>query len=539
MNPASSNPPESGSSEKVGHPYRSWDGSGQFDVIVIGSGIGALATAALLAKRAGRRVLVLERHYVAGGYTHVFKRTGYEWDVGLHYVGQFHQAGSQLGQLLADVTDHQLAWAPMGDVYDRILIGGQAYDFVAGRDRFRQTLRQSFPAESSAIDKYLYRVESCVRASRLFFAEKALPPLLALLAGPLLRASFLRGARVTTAQMLEGLTRNRQLIGVLTGQWGDYGLPPAQSSFAIHATIVDHYLEGAAYPVGGASRIAAAIVPVIERAGGRVLLNAEVAQIVVEGRRAVGVAMADGRVIRAPAVVSGIGVANTFDRLLPPLVAERYRLPAKLRAVEPSLAHVNLYVGLRHSDQELGLTTTNLWVHPGPDHDRNLAAYLADSAGPLPYVYISFPSAKDPTFAQRYPGRATLQLIAPARYDWFLPWQDAPWKRRGESYETLKQTFVDRLLAVLYEHVPSVRGKVDHAELSTPLSTRHFTGHAQGEPYGLAHTPARFALRFLQPRTPIRHLYLTGQDVAVCGIAGGLVSGVLTASSMLGRNLFK
>jgi phytoene dehydrogenase-like protein len=131
-----------------------------------------------------------------------------------------------------------------------------------------------------------------------------------------------------------------------------------------------------------------------------------------------------------------------------------------------------------------------------------------------------------------------MQLIAPASFDWFRPWQDAPWKHRGESYEALKQTFTDRLLDTLYQHVPGVRGKIDHAELSTPLSTRHFAGYAQGEPYGLAHTPARFAQRHLRPRTPIRNLYLTGQDIAVCGIAGGLVSGVLTASSLLGRNLF-
>lgn len=476
---------------------------------------------------------------MAGGYSHVFKRPGYEWDVGLHYVGQLHLASSELGRLLADITDGQLTWAPMDDVYDRIRIGGQSYDFGAGRERFRRTLQQSFPAESQAIDKYLYRVESSVRASRLFFAEKALPPLLTLLAGALLRAPFLRRARVTTAQMLASLTRNRELIGVLTGQWGDYGLPPAQSSFAIHATIVDHYLEGASYPVGGASRLAAALVPTIERAGGRLLLNADVKQIVVEGRRAVGVELADGRVVRAATIVSGIGVANTFSRLLPADVAERYHLPEKLRAVEPSLAHVNLYVGLRHTDQELGLSSTNLWIHPTADHDRNLAAYLADPTGPLPYVYISFPSAKDPTFAERYPGRATLQLIAPARYDWFRPWQDEPWKHRGESYEALKQTFVDRLLKVLYEQVPSVRGRVDHAELSTPLSTRHFAGYSQGEPYGLAHTPARFEQRFLRPRTPIRNLYLTGQDIAVCGIAGALVSGALTASSLLGRNLLK
>ncbi len=133
---------------KVGRPYRSWDGRGEFDCIVIGSGIGALSTAALLAKRARHRVLVLERHYVAGGYTHVFRRPGYEWDIGVHYVGQLHQPDSPLGTIFNEITDGQVDWVSTGDVYDRIVIADEAYDFVAGRDRFRSSLVRYFPAEA-------------------------------------------------------------------------------------------------------------------------------------------------------------------------------------------------------------------------------------------------------------------------------------------------------------------------------------------------------------------------------------------------------
>ncbi len=338
--------------------------------------------------------------------------------------------------------------------------------------------------------------------------------------------------------MLSELTQNRQLIGVITGQWGDFGLPPARSSFGIHAIVAEHYLEGAAYPAGGASRIAAAIAPIIERAGGHVLINAEVSEILVEHDRAVGVKLSDGREVRARRVVSNAGVANTFGRLLPAPVAERFGLTQHLRVLEPSLAHLNLYVGLRQSARQLGLDRTNLWVYPTPEHDQNLNAYLADPAAPLPLVYISFPSAKDPTFDERFPGRATIQVIAPARYDWFQSWEDQPWQHRGENYLQLKQQFSDRLLERLYEPVPQIHGKVDHAELSTPLSTRHFANYAQGEPYGLAHTPARFEQRFLKPRTPVGNLFLTGQDVTVCGVAGGLASRSYLHSAMLGRNLF-
>ena len=87
--------------------------------------------------------------------------------------------------------------------------------------------------------------------------------------------------------------------------------------------------------------------------------------------------------------------------------------------------------------------------------------------------------------------------------------------------------------------MPGLRGRIRHAELSTPLSTAHFAGYPSGEIYGLNHTPARFRERWLKPRTPVKGLYLTGQDISSCGVAGAMVGGVLTASVVLGRNLMR
>src|SRR5512135_561583 len=529
---------ESQLSVKVGQPYHAWDGSGTFDAVVIGSGMGALTTAALLAKRAGRRVLVLERHDTAGGFTHVFQRAGYEWDVGVHYVGELHQPDSELRAWFDYVTDGRVDWAAMGEVYNRLIFPGAAYDLVAGEERLRERLKEYFPGEARAIDRYLSLVTSCARASFLYFAEKALPAPLAGLAGPLLRMPFLRHARQTTGAVLAGLTHSRELIGTLTGQWLTHGLPPGRSSFGIHAIIAWSYLQGAAYPVGGAGRIAAAMEAVIKDAGGKVVIDAEVAQIVVEHGRAMGVRMSDGREIRAGWIISGVGVFNTFTRLLPEPVAASAGLRDDLRSLEPSLAHLNLYVGLGHTDRELGLGKSNLLGYPSPDHDRNLADFLTDPERPFPFVYISSPSAKDPTFAERYPGRATIQVMSFAPYEWFQRWENAPWGRRGEDYEALKQRLGERLLEKLYEFVPAVRGKVDHWELSTPVTTRYFANYAHGEIYGLAPTPARFRLRrLLRPQTSVRNLYLTGQDIVTSGILGAMMGGFLCASAILGGNL--
>ena len=109
--------------------------------------------------------------------------------------------------------------------------------------------------------------------------------------------------------------------------------------------------------------------------------------------------------------------------------------------------------------------------------------------------------------------------------------------KRGEDYDTLKENISQRLLKVLYKHIPQTKGKVKHYELSTPLTTKHFVNYDEGEIYGLDHTPDRFRKRFLKPRTPINNFYLTGQDIVTAGVAAALFSGVITTSAITGKNI--
>ena len=324
---------------------------------------------------------------------------------------------------------------------------------------------------------------------------------------------------------------------MLTAQWGDYGLPPAKSSFAVHATIAEHYFGGGSYPAGGASTIAAAIVPQIEHNGGSVVTSAEVAGILLEGKKAAGVRMTDGREFRAPMVLSDAGAANTFERLLPADLPELDSLRGQLRRLPPSPAHVAFYVGLSQSDAALGLKGTNLWIYPSFDHDANVERFARDIEAPFASVYMSFPSAKDPDFQHRYSGKSTVEVITFVPYEAFARWGETRWKRRGDEYEELKQRLSDRLRAELERQVPSVVGNVAYTELSTPVTTRHFMNYDHGEIYGIASTPARFGIRGLGARTPIRGLYLTGQDVSSLGVVGALYGGVISASVALGKNL--
>jgi len=523
---------------RIGTSYKQHPGLAEhWDAIVIGSGIGGLATAATLAKLAGKRVLVLERHYTAGGFTHTFRRPGYEWDVGVHYIGDVSHPRAASRRMFDFLTDGELEWADLGDVYDRIILGDNSYDLVKGLENFRAQMHEYFPQEEEAINEYLDKVIATAKKAQMFFAEKAMPPFVSKLFGGMMRRGVTKEALRTTREVLEEITQNQELIGVLTGQFGDYGLVPSESNFFIHSMVVAHYLRGAAYPVGGAARIAETILPVIERSGGEVVTNAEVAEIVVEQGRATGVKLANGHELRAPTIISDAGVINTFEHLVPSELAKSIGYAAKARELSTSVAHLSLYVGLKGTTEELQLEKRNLWVYPDHRHEENFKRFQNDVNAPFPLVYLSFPSAKDPDFERRYPGRSTIEAITMGSYDSFERWENTSWKKRGTEYDELKASLSERLLDTIYKHAPATRGTVEIAELSTPLSTRNFAAHPKGAIYGLSHDARRFEQRWLRPQTPIKGLYLAGADVVTAGVVGAMMGGIMCSSAVLKGNV--
>ncbi|MDH4055033.1 MAG: NAD(P)/FAD-dependent oxidoreductase [Gammaproteobacteria bacterium] len=517
---------------RIGRRYRPGRLAKQYDAVVIGSGMGGLTSAALLSDL-GWKVCVLEQHYTAGGYTHSYERNGYEWDVGVHYIGD---VGAKTGtrQMFDYLSGGTLAFAPMAEEYDRFYIGDKVFNAIAGKDQFRANLVRQFPREEKAIDRYLKLLAKAGRAMPAIGMRRALGFWQRILMSPYLLLKTPRFLFRNTWDVLSELTDDKDLLAVWCGQWGDMGLPPKQSTFLVHAMIVRHYLHGGYYPVGGSWRIADSIIPKIQAAGGEVFTYAEVKEIVVEAGKTRGVMMKDGHFIECPCVISSAGVANTFRKLLSADVAEHAGYQKKLENVEPSFAHLGVYIGLKATAVELGLPKTNFWIYPDNDYDAAVERFMNDQHAAFPVVYISFPSAKDPDYLERHPGTATIEIVAPAPYQWFEKWRDETWGKRGEDYDALKHALGERLMEHLYEKLPGLRGKVDYYEVSTPLSTNWFGGYQQGELYGLSHTPKRMQQKWLRPKTTVPGLWLTGQDILTCGVTGAMMAGVLTATTIVG-----
>ena len=237
-------------------------------------------------------------------------------------------------------------------------------------------------------------------------------------------------------------------------------------------------------------------------------------------------------------MISSAGIQNTLGKFLRDSPeTKNYR--DNLKKTPPSSGHACLYIGFNQSAEELGIKDTNLWVYPGYDHDINVENFKADQDDEFAVLYMSFASAKDPLWNENHSGTATMEVIVPSLFDHYSKWAEKPWKNRGEEYEQYKEKLSKRIIEAVYKHCPHLKDKISFYELSTPLSTREMAHYNFGELYGIEHDSNRFKQKWLKPKTPIKNLYLTGQDILTAGLAGALSSSVLTTSVLLKKNIFK
>jgi all-trans-retinol 13,14-reductase len=494
--------------------------------IVVGSGIGGLAAAAALARR-GRRVLVLEQHGQPGGQTQTFRRQRWVFATGVHYlagVGPHPGPEGQFGRLLDWLGDGALQFAPCANPYDIVQWPGFEFGIAHPEAAYRDALLQRFGDERAAIDRWF---EACAQARRVaaeLFAARSLPHWMATGLRWLRGAPLERWAARTVADELAGIA-DPQLRGVLGARWGDYGPPPSQAPFVEHALVTGAYDGGAYYPVGGPARFAEVLGAAVHGAGGELRVGADVRRIVVHDGRVAGVEVEQdgGRVdVRAPAVISAIGVGNTVARL-DAAVAARWQ--ETVRALEPGVAFLALYVGLDGDIAAAGAGSANRWIYASADVGRLWQAPEDEDA---PNLFVSFPSLKDPSAS----GPPTAEVLAVADRAVFARWLGRPDGTRDEDYLAWKDWVAQRLRAQFERAFPALAPMVRFHELATPLTQRRYTRAPDGAMYGLEMTGARLTNPALDVRTPLPGLLLAGQDVFGPGVPAAFMSGMVAAAAI-------
>jgi phytoene dehydrogenase-like protein len=516
----------------------------KWDAVVIGSGLGGLACAAYLCA-AGRRTLVLEAHYVAGGNSQVFRRRfrgrSYEFDVGVHYIGDCGPEGNIPTILHGLGLAERVVFRPMDpDGYSTIVFPDLTFRVPVGWDRYRARLLETFPEEADALGSVVDVMRDVGREGGALQNRELEPQDLAAEA-----PTFMKWGLRPITDLFQEYGLSRRASAVLLGEQGDYATPPWRTPVVMQAGLTDHYMRGAFYPQGGGQVLAGRLVEAIRAYGGEVRTQAPVEKVRIENGHVTGVTLAKGGEIDAPAVVSNADLKRTVRDL----VGEDYfsrEVVERVRSFRMSLPLFAVYLGLDINLADQGVRNTNYWVW-GSDDIEGIYKQLEEGKIPDEDVaFITLATLKDPESENIAPrGYSNLQVMTLAPRDYAVwgvdkgPMEGGSYHRDPE-YRRRKSELAERMIAAADRVLPGIRDHIDWKESATPVTQERFARSTGGTSYGIELACDQIGPLRMGPGTEIPGLFLCGASApSGHGISGVMRGGVVAAGAVIETDLVR
>jgi len=503
-----------------------------FDTIIIGSGAGGLSSAICLA-RAGQKVLVLEQHYVPGGWCHSFYLNGHRFTPGVHYIGLLDK-GESTHELYEGLgIANELVFFKMNkEAYEHCWIGNERIHLPANYDELKLSLSERFPAEKKNIATYLKTVKDVSRELQLipkmsgFWDNITIP----------FRTRHLGKYGLFSLKKVIGWhIKDPLLQKVLNVQCGDHGLAPQKASFPLHCAVMDHYFSGGFYPMGGGGAIVKAMTNSIKKIGGEIRTQQSVKRILLEGekkKKAVGVELESGEKIFANRIISNADPSKTYLNMVGANHLSS-KLLSKLNKTTYSCTSLMLFLIVDMDVRKAGLDSGNIWMMPDRDTD-NLYDEMMNpditSGDDFAGLFVSCTTLKDPTsFDGKY---HTLEAITYINHEAFNQFINEG-EKRSKEYLEFKELLTEKMIKSLEKIIPGIREKIVHQKLGTPVTNDFFINSTNGCVYGTEKNLKQIGPFAFQAKSEIENLYLCGASILSHGVAGASYSGVQTAAIIL------
>jgi all-trans-retinol 13,14-reductase len=493
----------------------------EYDVIVVGSGLGGLQCASILA-REGYSVCVLEKNRQFGGNLQIYVRDKCIFDTGIHYIGGLSE-GQNTWQFFKflNLTDKLKMKQLDMDAFDKISFDNDPveYKYAQGYDRFMETLTGYFPKEKKAIETYCTTLQNIVSQFPLYRVREGEENL------------FLSpDLNIGTRSFIDSITADQKLRSVLAGNNLLYAGVSDKTPLYVHALVLNSYIESAWKMIDGGSQIARHLVKEIQNDGGTVLNYKEVVQFGFNNEKLTHVETADGEKFFAKNFISNVHPKQTIRLIEQDKLKKSYR--NRINGLENTIGIFILNLVLQKD--------TFPYLNFNHYHFRRNEVWdILDSTEdewPESYALFTPATSRSEVFTE------CVSVMTYMKFDWVKKWEASKnmipreQQHRGDDYDEFKARMSEKLLAEVEKKFPGIRPKIKSMNASTPLSFRDYLGNGDGSLYGVLkdyHEPMR---TFISPRTKIPNLFLTGQNLNMHGVLGVTIGAVKTCAEFLGMS---
>ena len=488
-----------------------------FDIVIIGSGLGGLVCAALLGKE-GYKVCVLEKNRQIGGCLQTYVRDRVIFDSGVHYIGGLSK-GENLYQIFKylDIIDQMKIKRMNIDVFDKICVFGESheYNFAQGHENFIEKLVVDFPEEEVGIRAYCEKIkEVCSKF-----------PLYSLKVGDFYNEKE-NVLELNAKDVIDSFTKNTRLQAILAGNNPLYAGIPNKTPFYIHALILNSYIESSWKCVDGGSQISKLLTKIIREHGGDIRRNSEVKSIVEIDKEIKYVELTNGSRVYGKEFISNLHPAKTIEITQSEIIKKAYR--NRLKSLENSVSSFTVNIVLKKNSFKY--FDYNYYVHD--EGTVWTGANYTTENWPLGYALFLSASSKENEYAKG------MTLLAYMNYEDVKQWAHthntvSELEDRGTDYDAFKKHKAELLILKAEEHFPGLRECIQSYYTATPLSFRDYIGSDDGSLYGVTKDYKNPLKSFISPRTKVKNLFLTGQNLSLHGILGVAISAIITSSMLV------
>jgi prolycopene isomerase len=479
--------------------------TGNYDVVIIGSGIAGLAAGSLLTNE-GKKVVVLEQHYEVGGCASMFRRRNFHYDVAVHLISGC-EPGGEIYNLLEklNILD-SIAFTEVNPMY-HLKLGETTYEVPSNLDELNKRMGNWFPEDKQKIDETIQEIK--------------------LIGEAFMKETFQNDAKifkrvvdlkdVSFGEYVANRFTNPRTAMVLSALNVYAGVNLKKLPTIFMMTVLMCYHNGAFYPKGGSQKLSHVLRDYIRSQGNDVLIKRRVEKILYDGSKVQGVVDHKGNEYLAPIVISN----GDFLKTMRDLVGEKHLPPLYKQSMKKMIlsnSAIILYAALKNE----GITSSlphELIINP-----------LSDLMGDEHYLYRPTDPMTDPCMSICCPS-AIDSSLAPEGYSVI----SATVYCDPNDVKDLDKKFIEeRFLAFLEEKVPGLREQIVSYELATPSTIERFTMSTQGAAYGWEKSIDQPWMGRMGPNTPIHGLYLTGQWTPhIHGVYGACLSGRRTTEVIL------